>query len=303
MSAMHHQQGQSIPRQRPPKAPRPPSAIAELCATYDGYLAKAAKARAKLLRQYESKALHAWRVSLRRITATLDKVAAALPGEPSNGVLAQLKDFRNTTGGARDLDILLDETLPAFLAHGEHGDRLDGELLHVLNARRVHGHREAVEGLKKARLTTANHHFHAWAETHRNVSDDELRAAAAGVIDTRFRQLRKRAARMHEGRIRLHRARTATKKLRYTIELFQPLFPREAAQEWLERLADVQGHLGEAHDRLTARALCRELLPEAKGHAQLKALRQWAKRTAAEAAGKAEDSLERLHRLGHYWKH
>jgi len=303
MSAMPHQQGQSIPRPRPPKSAKPPSAIAELCATYDGYLAKAAKARSKLLRQYEPKALHAWRVSLRRITATLDKVAAALPGEQSNGVLAQLKDFRNTTGGARDLDILLDETLPAFMADGGHGDRLDGELLHVLNARREQGHQQTVEGLKKARLTTAIHHFHAWAETHRNVSDDELRAAAAGVIDTRFRQLRKRAARMHEGRTRLHRARTATKKLRYTIELFQPMFPREAAQEWLDRLADVQGHLGEAHDRMTARALCKELLPEAKDHAQLKALRQWAKHTAAEAAGKADHSLDKLGKLNRYWQH
>ncbi|MGO4703231.1 CHAD domain-containing protein [Dyella sp. 2RAB6] len=303
MSAIPHQPSQSIPRPRPPKAAKPPSAIADLCATYDGYLAKASKARSALLRKYEPKALHAWRVSLRRMTATLDHVAAALPGEQPDGVLAQLKDFRNATGGARDLDILLDETLPAFLAHGGHGDRLEGELLHALNARRVQGHQEAVEGLKKARLTTAIHHFHAWAETQRKVSDDELRAAAASVIDTRFRQLRKRAARMHEGRTRLHRARTATKKLRYTIELFQPLFPREATQAWLERLADVQTHLGEAHDRLTARALCRELLPQAREHAQLKALRRWAKETAAEAAGKAGHSLERLHKLGHYWRH
>ena len=303
MSAIPHQPSQSIPRPRPPKAAKPPSAIADLCATYDGYLAKATKARAALLRKYESKSLHAWRVSLRRITATLDRVAAALPGEQPDGVLAQLKEFRNATGGARDLDILLDETLPAFLAHGGHGDRLDGELLHALNTRRVHGHQEAIEGLKKARLTTAVHHFHAWAETHRNVTEDELRAAAASVIDTRFRQLRKRAARMHEGRIRLHRARTATKKLRYTIELFQPLFPREASQAWLEKLAEVQSHLGEAHDRLTARALCKELLPASSEHAQLRALRKWAKHTSGEAAAKAEHSLERLDKLGHYWRH
>lgn len=303
MSAMPHQQGQPIPRPRQLKATRPIFAIAELCATYEGYLAKATKARSTLLRKYEPKALHAWRVSLRRITATLDQVAAALPGEQPDGVLAQLKHFRNATGNARDLDILLDETLPAFLAHGGHGDRLDGELLHALNARREQGHQAAVEGLKKARLTTATHHFHAWAETHHNVADDELRTAAAAVIDTRFRQLRKRAARMHEGRTRLHRTRTATKKLRYTIELFQPLFPREATEAWLARLAEVQTHLGEAHDRLTARALCKELLPEAKRHPQLKALRKWTKDTAAEAAGKGQHALERLDKLSHYWRH
>lgn len=304
MSAMPHQQGQPIPRTRPSKAPpRPPSAIASLCATYDGYLAKAAKARTTLLRQYEPKALHAWRVNLRRITATLDRVVAALPGEQPDGLLDQLKQFRNATGGARDLDILLDETLPAFLAHGGHGDRLDAALLHALNARREQLRQEAVEGLKKTRLTMPIHTFHAWADTQRNVSDDELRAAAAGVIETRYRQLRKRAAHVHDSRERLHRARTATKKLRYTIELFQPLFPQDASHAWLERLAEVQTHLGEAHDRLTARALCKELLPEAKGNEQLKALRRWAKQTAAVAAIKGEHSLDRLGKLGHYWRH
>lgn len=303
MSAMPHpgQQPQRIPSA---KAPRPPtSAIAALCETYDAYLAKATKARAALLRRYEPKALHAWRVNLRRITATLDQVASALPGEQPDGLVDQLKPFRNATGSARDLDILLDETLPAFLHGGAHGDRLEQDLLHALNAKRAQLHRETVEGLKKARLTMAMHTFHAWADAHRGVTDDELRAAAGHLIDTRVRQLRKRAARMHDDRERLHRARTATKKLRYTLELFQPLFPRDASQAWLDRLAEVQTHLGEAHDRLTARALCKELLPDAKGHQQLKALRRWAKQTAAEAADKAEKSLDHLWKLGHHWRH
>jgi CHAD domain-containing protein len=303
MRAMPHP-GQQPSRIPSAKASQPPaSAIAALCGTYDGYLAKAAKARATLLRQYEPKALHAWRVNLRRITATFDHVAAALPGGSPEGLIEQLKQFRNATGGARDLDILLDETLPGFLKHGGHGDRIDQALLHTLNAKRVELHREAVEGLKKARLTMPVHAFHAWADAHRQVTDDELRAAAAHLIDTRVRQLRKRAARMHDGRERLHRARTATKKLRYTLELFQPLFPQDAGQAWLDRLAEVQTHLGEAHDRLTARALCKELLPEAKGHPQLKALRRWARHTAADAAEKAEKSLDHLWKLGHHWRH
>ena len=303
MSAMPYP-GQQPHRMPSAKAPRPPaSAVAALCDTYDAYLAKATKARATLLRRYEPKALHAWRVNLRRITATLDQVASALPGEQPDGLLDQLKQFRNATGAARDLDILMDETLPAFINSGEHGDRIDQALLHTLNARRVQLHRETVEDLKKARLTMPTHTFHAWADAHRGVTDDELRAAAGQLIDHRVRQLRKRAARMHDNRERLHRARTATKKLRYTLELFQPLFPRDATQAWLDRLAEVQTHLGDAHDRLTARALCKELLPEAKGHPQLKALRRWAKHTAAEAAEKAETSLDHLWKLGRHWRH
>jgi CHAD domain-containing protein len=237
-------------------------------------------------------------VNLRRITATFDDLAAALPGETQDALLDQLKQFRNATGGARDLDILLDETLPAFQNRHKLGDRIAPALLQTLNAKRVQLRHEVVEELKKARLTVPMHRFHAWADTHRGVTDDELRAAAARLIDTRARQLRKRAARIHDGRKRLHRARTATKKLRYTIELFQPLFPREASQVWLERLAEVQTHLGEAHDRLAARVLCRELLPEARENPQLKMLRCWAKCAAADATEKAEKSLDRLWKLG-----
>ncbi|WP_266168797.1 CHAD domain-containing protein [Dyella subtropica] len=296
-------QGPSTPLPVPPKEQGSSGgAFEEVCRTYETYLTKATKARAELLRHYQPKALHAWRVNLRRITATLDRVAHALQGEEPLALFEQLRAFRNATGVARDIDILLDETLPAFMAEDHQGAVFDPALLQALEARRAQLHQEAIDGLKKARLTSSMHHFHAWSEAHLAVSDEQLRHVAAELIESRFHQLHKRAVRMGDGRRHLHRLRTTTKKMRYIMELFQPLFPRHAARHWLDQLADLQTHLGEAHDRITARVLCRELLPESRKHAGIKAFRRWAKQTAATSSTKAEASLEQLRQLGHYWR-
>ncbi|MFC4761660.1 CHAD domain-containing protein [Dyella koreensis] len=291
-------QDQSATHPVPPKR-RVPSgeAFEALCDAYEGYLHKAESARAELLRNYQPKALHAWRVGLRRITATLDRVAQALGGDDPQALIEQLKVFRNATGEARDIDILLDETLPAFVAEG----RFDGAWLQALETRRAELHRQAVDGLRHAPLTAPLRAFRTWRETHAPMADKALRQLGAGLIEARLHQLHKRAERLEDGRKHLHRVRTTTKKLRYTMELFQPLFPRRATRHWLDQLAELQTHLGEAHDRMTGRALCREWLPEAKGHEDLKAFRRWAKHTAHASSTKAASSLEQLWRLERYW--
>lgn len=289
------------PSTTPPVQPkgRAPSgaAFGALCHTYESYLDKAETARSELLRHYKPKSLHAWRVGLRRITATLDRVAEALGDDEPKALIEQLKTFRNATGDARDIDILLDETLPAFIAAG----RFDEAWLQVLETRRAELHRQAVEGLRHTPLAPSVRALRAWHKTHAPMADEALRQLGAGLIEARLHQLHKRTERLEDGRKHLHRVRTTTKKLRYTMELFQPLFPRHATRHWLDQLAALQTHLGEAHDRMTGRALCREWLPEAKGHEELKAFRRWAKQTAADSTTKAAASLEQLWRLERYW--
>ena len=61
-------------------APRKPSEFDRICEALDGYFAKAFDARKRLLEQpYEAKLLHAWRVNLRRVTATLNDLATRCP--------------------------------------------------------------------------------------------------------------------------------------------------------------------------------------------------------------------------------
>lgn len=291
-----------MPLARVPVPSLPTGAFDELCRTYESYLAKADKARQEMLSHYAPKSLHAWRVNLRRITATFGPVARALDGESPEPLVALLKALRDASGPCRDLDILLDVTLPAFEADAGDTDPFDSELRHSLQEQHRSIHNAVLAGLPQASLDDAIRMFQAWSEAQRPVSDARLGQVAAAAIERRCQQLHKRAQRLHEGRRRLHHVRNTTKKLRYTIELFQHLYPQHATAHWLEQLARVQTHLGEAHDRLTGRSLCRELLPEPGNRPALKAFRRWARQSAALSAHKAEESLEKLWRLRHFWQ-
>lgn len=285
----------------PPGKPRAERAFIELCKLFDGYLAKAGKARHELLIRYSPKSLHAWRVSLRRITATLDQVCEAVSDDAPIELVERLKGYRNATGLSRDLDILIDESLPAFHAAKPKAAKLGPALLATLEAERQRLHIEALDHLQYANLPAVQREFEAWYKPQA-VSDSEMRQIAAELLEFRFRQLHKRGERMGEGRERLHRARTTTKKLRYTMELFEPTFSKADIKPWLDQLADLQSHLGESHDRMTGRMLCKGLLAEAVDQAELKAFLKWSRKAAQASAMKAASSLEHLLRLEHYWR-
>ncbi len=275
-------------------------AFTDLCKLFETYLVKAGKARHELLIRYSPKSLHAWRVSLRRVTATLDQVCEAVDDDAPVDLVEQLKGYRNATGQSRDLDILLDESLPHFYEHKPKADKLDPALVQTLEAERQRLHHDALDHLQHANIPAIQRGFEAWYK-QQSVGDAELQQIAAELIEFLFQQLRKRGERLGEGRKRLHKARTTTKKLRYTMELFEPLFPKDAAKRWLDQLADLQTHLGESHDRMTSRMLCKGLLPEAVERDDLKAFLKWSRTSAQGSAMKAATSLDRLMGLEKYW--
>lgn len=271
------------------------------CRAIDGYLQKAEQARVDLLLQYDAKRLHAWRVNLRRVTATLDKLIHIHGGDETNVLLDTLKQHRDVTGSSRDLDILAEETLPAFAT--EHpGNIPTPALWQNLELRRTQARHEMLDALRDHSLAPWIADFNAWSQKQAAPSDKTLRHAASAAIESAHRKLAKRADKLDGGRKPLHRMRTATKKLRYTIELFQHAFPHKAANAWLEALSDLQGQLGKAHDRMTGRNLGSILLTD-QGDAKLvKQLRRWSKRTAHRATIHADASYKQLSRLEPYWR-
>jgi len=82
----------------------------------------------------------------------------------------------------------------------------------------------------------------------------------------------------------LHKFRLATKRFRYTLELFEPVYG-EPLRERLHELKKVQDYLGEANDFMTTRALLKDFDGMQKLRATLK-----------------EDANERLERLRKFWR-
>jgi len=277
-----------------------PSAFDRIRKSLDGYFNKAVDARKRLLAgPYDAKLLHAWRVNLRRITATLKDVAQ-FSDDDLDDVHAYLRECRDATGETRDIDILVDETLPGF-AEKYAPEKSDIETTtKVLKARQTGARSQAVAALKKYDLAVAMRALRHWEATLEPPTDGMTRKLASTSIEKHYHQLIKRAHKLDGGQKTLHRLRTATKKLRYTIELYAHLFPKQATASWLKQLADLQGHLGLAHDRLMGRKLIATAAAEdAKAP---KPFRRWAKRTAYDASKDAMRSLSKLEHLRHYWR-
>lgn len=78
----------------------------------------------------------------------------------------------------------------------------------------------------------------------------------------------------------LHKIRLASKKIRYTLELFEPCYGK-AFSERMTALKDVQTSLGDVNDAVAAQALLKEAMPAGP---QRKTLRAYLKTRAAEKA-------------------
>lgn len=78
----------------------------------------------------------------------------------------------------------------------------------------------------------------------------------------------------------LHEIRLASKKIRYTLELFEPCYGPEFAQRMVA-LKDVQTSLGDVNDAVAAQALLKDVMPASP---QRKTLRAYMKKRAAEKA-------------------
>jgi CHAD domain-containing protein len=85
---------------------------------------------------------------------------------------------------------------------------------------------------------------------------------------------------------RLHRIRLASKKIRYTLELFRSCYPTHEFDARLEALKDVQTLLGDVNDAVAAWRLLGKLMPNSP---RRQALREFLK---SRAAKKAEEFRE-----------
>jgi CHAD domain-containing protein len=277
------------------------SAFDQVRQMVDGYFAKATDARKNLLEQpYTPKQLHAWRVGLRRITATINKVTD-LSDDRLEDVQAYLRACREATGRCRDIDILALETLPAFLRECEVIPPPAATMQQSILVLQEQAHTQAVESLKKDSLIMSMQSWQHWVATFDPPGNERLRKNAAEIIDERFQIVRKRIGKLDGGKKRLHRLRAAVKKLRYSMELYQHMFPKRAVTHWLDYLADLQSHFGLAHDRMMARELVVALPIADSDQAPVKALRKWAKKSAYQASQKAAQSLTKMDKLDHYW--
>lgn len=256
--------------------------------------------------------IHQMRVAVRRLRAILSAFAPLLPDEQRRWVSRELRWFADMLGEARNLDVFAADLIaPACDASPSAGE-LD-RLGRAAQRRRKAAQSGVVKAISSTRYTqsllallrwfdggdwplSAAPALHQPVETLAPVLLDRCRAAA----EKRARHFSGQSARKR------HRLRIALKKLRYTAELFAPLYARPEAKQFIHRLKRLQDDLGAANDVRVARDIIETLAepgPRAAGIAHAgKHVIAWHKHRVKKNEPQLRERLDKLLAAEPFWR-
>jgi triphosphatase len=219
--------------------------------------------------------LHQMRVAIRRLRAVLNTLKSMLPGEQYIWANDELRWVAREFGPARNWDVFVDSIIGSVTGTLLRPEDLE-TLMVAARQEQQRAHQAAEAAIRSPRYTKALLRLLEWftARKWREQPVSEYSAqlmapigeVASGLIARRHKQV-SRAIRDFadldmESR---HRVRIALKKLRYTVDLLQPLFAKDAVAEYIRLLKPLQDKLGHANDLRVARDLVAELSGNRRG--------------------------------------
>lgn len=281
----------SDPSATPPRAVKTRSADldpqadarAALAAIVGAAAAQLAANRAALAAGYEVECIHQLRVGARRLRSALKLFGRRDPAVRRPPFLPALHELIAHAGAARDLDVLLDRTLPRLAAGGNDPSAV-AELARHYDGERHRAQARILEALADPRCAALLLAIDGWTAGLPVLDSPALAVPIARLAP----RLLARAARRLRRRGRhlaglspadRHTARIAAKQLRYAGEFLASLYPADAVHPWLHALAQLQDTLGDLNDLATLDA--RLFAEPPTGHASATAR----VRTLAAAAG------------------
>ncbi|WP_372788237.1 CHAD domain-containing protein [Paraconexibacter sp.] len=201
--------------------------------------------------------LHDFRVAVRRTRALQRELRGVFPPEELEHWRAEFKWLQAVTGPSRDLDVYVLE-FDDFRAALPQARRADLAPLHdLLVRRRAAALRRMRRALRSARTTQA---LRGWAEVLRALEDGTACGPDGHVpvgdlasvrISKVYRQMVKAGREIHDGTPAdaLHDLRKKGKELRYLLEFFASLYPKDVVKPMVSTLKALQDTLGRFQDR------------------------------------------------------
>ena len=260
--------------------------------------------------------VHQMRVAVRRVRSAISSLKKGLPAEDRRWVGEELGWLAGTLGPARNLDVFVTELLPPTRAGLPDEPGWD-DLATTLDRLRRAAYDRISEEILSKRFTATTLRLLRWLEAGGwcSCSGSEVAAlptAAIGevaprVLDRRWRRVRARSKGF--GRLtpqERHQLRIATKKLRYTIELFESLFEENDVQKFVSKLKRLQDDLGYANDVRVAHEFVTELFAETDprspaAHAWVGVL-EWHDHVLARGERELGKHLDRLNLACPFWR-
>lgn len=205
---------------------------------------------------HDIEGVHQVRVSFRRMRSALSLFRRVLPREMRKAWSARMRQLVEVTGTARDLDVLLDESLCAFQARCSHVGA--AAFREAVEQRRALAYARVRETLDSQSYSDFKQDFAAWI-VGRAWETAEIPAKKAKILEMAIAAVARELLARTDAKVRelgadadrddpvaMHRLRIECKKLRYSAEFFYHLFGD--MNDFIANLKGLQDVLGVMHD-------------------------------------------------------
>ncbi|NNE41207.1 MAG: CHAD domain-containing protein [Marinicaulis sp.] len=253
-------------------------------------------------------ALYQLRVALRRFRAIERTYRPFLTGKKLRRLAKRARIVGKMLGPARDWDVFIDETIPEITAGGD-----APESLSMLTAA-AGGARAAAWADARDTLNTAEFHAflidlneYALAPFKKKDLKGALSKPVRDFAPIALDRQRKRAVKTvrrtdqstTDGR---HRVRLALKKLRYSVQLFKSLYPKEIRSPYMTAMRETQDAYGELNDAHCAKELAHEAAAGADAKRAAGFVAGYVSVADHEAAAKTAHFWRRLEAMTPFWR-
>lgn len=219
-----------------------------------------------ILHGQSDEGIHQFRVGLRRLRAIVGTLRRFIDDGVHASWSVDLRWAQRACGPARDLDVLIANTLTNLERYSV-GDTALRRFVGMAEEARQDARRQAIQALHNPRYAAMQLQiYRALGDGHwrraeaAQVLDSPVRAFAVGQLQSRYKRTRRLGNRWAElEMVDLHRLRILGKKLRYVALAFGSLFEAKPTNRFLGRLSDIQDCLGVLNDGLVGRQLARDV--------------------------------------------
>lgn len=222
-----------------------------------------------ILESEDDEAIHQFRVAIRRFRAAIGAYRKMIDDGAHAVMSIDLRWLQRQFGPARDLDVLIAETLNPMQEHLL-GQTAIVPLLDIAKQARAEARRRAHLALDNPRYAVM------LLQIYRLLMTDDWRGGSAASQVGLDRPIRAFAdewlAKSHKRLVRLggehaelsetelHRLRLLAKKMRYGAQAFASLYGSKRTEKYLAHLAAIQDHLGSLNDAVVGRHLLADLI-------------------------------------------
>jgi len=209
--------------------------------------------------------VHQLRVAIRRFRSALSVFGPMLPAGERRRIGQRLRWIARQCARARELDVILEDTLYPMRAHLP-GNAGLAAFVSVVEDARTAARNSVVTTLNSREYTDTLLMIEAWIEgrdwltASDGIAGQSVRGFARTVLKRLHRKLRKAGRDLENlDEAGLHALRIRAKKLRYAGEFFRGVFRAKVARSYLASLVEIQDCLGALNDGAVAHRLVADL--------------------------------------------